>query len=671
MRSETNGMSAYPTLFSPIDIGSMRLKNRIIMAPMESHMGNADGSVSRESIAYYRERALGGVGMVVVEFTCVDGLDGFSGMAPQLRLDSPFYRPSHAKLASEIKLAGAKACVQLSHAGRQSHPDVIGRQTVAPSAAPLRNYPRATTPRALEEHEIQRIIASFARAAGLAVSAGYDAVMLHGAHGYLLSQFLSPLANRRDDAWGGDLERRMRFPLEVVRAVRAAIGDKPLLYRMSVSDFLDGGTTVEDSERVAPRLCDAGVDAIDISCGSLDRIDVIMEPMSVPEGVRLPMARRIRAATGKPVICAGVMRQPDKAEAAILAGDTDVVSLGRALLADPFWPAKAKAGRADDIRPCTSCNWCIMELGANRSVGCAENPRTGHETDPPIARFGAGRRAAVVGAGPGGVAAALLLDQAGFEVDLYEKRASIGGNLITSATPPGKDKLFWYHGFLERRLAASGVRVRLNTVADPATVMARDPAAIVIAAGARLAPLELGGPGGLLITPAYEVLLGDVHPPRGTAERPVVIFGGGETGAETADFLAEQGHRVLLVTRSGADRIARNAEPLYRQHVLARLKANPAIEILDHTRVTAAAADSLALVGPDGETRRQAASCLLLAHGLTPNDGLADALAGLGPVVVAIGDAHRVARIGEAVNDAYRAVQGLARSLTGAELIAC
>ena len=664
-------MTSYPTLFSPIDIGTIRLKNRIVMAPMESHMGNADGSVSRESIAYYRERALGGVGMVIVEFTCVDGLDGFSGMAPQLRLDTPFYRASHAKLASAIKLAGAKACVQLSHAGRQSHPDVVGRHPLTPSSVPLSRYPRATVPRALEEHEIERIIASYARAAGLAMSAGYDAVMLHGAHGYLLSQFLSPLANQRDDAWGGDLERRMRFPIAVIKAVRAAIGDRPLLYRMTVSDFLEGGTTVEDSERVAPRLCEAGVDAIDISCGSLDRIDVILEPMSIPEGVRLPMARRIREATGKPVICAGVMRHPDKAEAAILDGDTDVISLGRALLADPFWAAKAKAGRADDIRPCTSCNWCIMELGANRSVGCAENPRTGHETDLPIEPFGRGRRAAVVGAGPGGMAAALLLDQAGFEVDLYEKRASLGGNLITSATPPGKDKLFWYHDYLKRRLDRSRVRVHLGVEADAETVVAGRPDAVIIATGARLAPLDLEGPGGLPVAPAYAVLLGDVEPPRGTAERPIVIFGGGETGAETADFLAERGHRVKLVTRSPADRIARNAEPLYRQHVLARLRENPSIEIVENTRVTTVGAERLILLGPEGERHEQAASCLLLAHGLAPNDDLVDQLAGAVPAVVAIGDSHRVARIGEAVNDAYRAVQGLARSLAGAELIAC
>ena len=181
----------------------MQMRNRIAMAPMESHLGNADGSVSRETIAYYRERALGGVGLVVVEYTCIDGLDGFSSAVPQLRLDTPFYRSGHAKLAAAIQSAGARACVQLSHAGRQTREAVIGRQPVAPSAIGL-NRPGAAPPRALDIAEIERIIGRYANAAALAMQSGYDAVMLHGAHGYLLHQFLSPLVNQRDDEWGGD-----------------------------------------------------------------------------------------------------------------------------------------------------------------------------------------------------------------------------------------------------------------------------------------------------------------------------------------------------------------------------------------------------------------------------------------------------------------------------------
>jgi 2,4-dienoyl-CoA reductase-like NADH-dependent reductase (Old Yellow Enzyme family)/thioredoxin reductase len=660
----------YEHLFQPIEIGTMTLKNRIVMAPMESHLGNADGSVSAEMIAYYRERALGGVSMVTVEYTCVDGHDGFSSMAPQLRLDNDRYRSGHGNLAAAIKSAGARACVQLSHAGRQSRESVIGRTPVAPSPVPLKSFYLNSVPRELEPDEILRIVASYANAAKLAVAAGYDAVMLHGAHGYLLSQFLSPLVNHREDEWGGDFERRMAFPLAVIRAVRAAIGTRPLLYRMTVSDFLDGGLTVEDSEIVAPRLCEAGVDAIDISCGSLVRVDVIVEPMSVDEGWRLGMARRIRAATGKPVLCAGVMRWPDKADRAVADGDTDCVSLGRALLADPLWPTKARQGRVGEIRPCTSCNWCIMETGSNRSVSCAENPRCGKETEEPIDSFGEGRRAVVVGGGPGGMAVSLLLDQAGFSVTLHEKRGTLGGGLITSATPPGKEKLFWYHEFLLRRVAASRIDLRTGSLVDVETIRSAAPDVVVLATGARMAPLDLGGAGGLPVHPAYQALIGDIELPDSSPERPLVIYGGGETGTETAEHLAKQGHHVLLVSRSDARFLARNAEPLYRMHLLQRLRANPAITIADNSRVTAVEADHVVLQN-GGHPHRHRAAAVLLAHGLVPETSLAEALAASGIPVFRIGDAVRVARIGEAVRDAYRTVQDLRRTLIQPEALAC
>jgi 2,4-dienoyl-CoA reductase (NADPH2) len=660
---------AYPRLFDPIRIGNLQLKNRIVMAPMESHLGNADGSVSTEQIAYYRERALGGTGLIVVEFTCIDGSDGFSGMAPQLRLDNDRYRSGHGKLVAAIKSAGAKACVQISHAGRQTRESVIGRQPVAPSAVPL-SFDVNNVPRALEDEDIARIIAAYANAARLAVSADYDAVMLHGAHGYLLQQFLSPLVNKRDDDWGGDFERRLRFPIKVVDAVKAAIGDRTLLYRMSVSDFLDGGLTIEDAERIAPRLCEAGVDGIDISCGSLERVDVIVEPMSVDEGWRLPLARRIRAATGKPVICAGVMRWPDKAERAIVAGDTDCVSLGRALLADPMWPIKARRGDDQDIRPCTSCNWCIRETGANRGVSCAENPRCGHETDPAIDGYGQGKAAAVVGAGPGGLAAALMLEQAGFSVRLYEKRASLGGNLVTSATPPNKEKLFWYHEFLLRRIERSGVEIVTGVTVD-AERLKRDGAEVVVLAnGSKPAPLTFERTGDMVVAPAFEALLGDIQLPRSTPEKPIVIFGGGETGTETAEHLALQGHSVLLVSRSDARFLARNAESLYRMHLLARLRSNEAIRVMDRTSLDAVSHDHVVLTR-EGESRLQPAAAVLLAHGLVPSRELADSLAGLDIPVISIGDAVQVARIGEAVRDAYQMVQDLRRLMTQPEAVAC
>lgn len=661
---------SYPHLFSPFLIGNMQLKNRIAMAPMESHLGNADGSVSTDSIAYYRERAKGGAGLIIVEFTCVDGYDGFSSMVPQLRLDAPQYRSGHARLASAIQSGGAKACVQLSHAGRQTRESVIGKQPVSSSAVPLNSPYLNAVPRALEDAEIRRIIQSYGNAASLAMQAGYDAVMLHGAHGYLLQQFLSPLVNKREDDWGGDFDRRLKFPLEVIKAVKAAIGPKPLLYRMSVSDFLDGGLTIEDSEKIAPQLCAAGVDAIDISCGSLDRVDVIVEPMSVAEGWRLPMAQRIRKATGKPVICAGVIRKPDMAEAAVAAGETDMISLGRALLADPLWPNKARAGRADDIRPCTSCNWCIMETGSNRGVSCAENPRCGHETDAPAGDWGTDFQAVVVGAGPGGIAAALMLDQVGFDVTLLEKRKIAGGNLITSATPPNKEKLFWYHEFLLRRLERSTVTVKLGVEADRELVLAERPNLVILANGSRLAPLNVGPRGNMLTRPAFEALLGDVSLPASTKDKPVVIFGGGETGTETAEHLAKQGHEVLLISRSDKQFLARNAEPLYRMHLLKRLAENDAIRVMDQTQILAIN-DTHIVIENLGTRVEQPASSVLLAHGLSPDSSLAEALGDTLVPVISIGDAVRVARIGEAVHDAYRCVRDAKIVLSQPDEVAC
>lgn len=640
------------------------------MAPMETHLGNPDGSINPDVIAYYRERARGGAGLIMTEFTCVDGTDGFSSNVPQLRLDNDRYKAGHARLVSAIKAGGAKAVIQLSHAGRQTKESVIGRTPVSASAIPLNSVYMNGTPRALEDHEIRRIIASYANAARLAMLAGYDGVMLHGAHGYLLQQFLSPLMNHRDDEWGGDFERRLRFPLEVIKAVKAQIGDKPLLYRMSVIDGVDGGISIEDSEIIAPLLCEAGVDAIDISWGFLESAHLILEPMSVEEGDRLPYARRIRAATGKPVICAGVMRWPDKCEQAIIDGDTDIVSLGRALLADPMWPIKAQRGNIDDIRPCTSCNWCIRELAQSRSVGCAENPRCGKETEPEIERFASGLRAMVVGSGPGGMAAALLLDQAGFDVSLYEKRHRLGGNLITSAVPPGKDKLFWYHKFLVNRVEKSKIKVHTGTTVTADTVSAEMPDTIILAGGSRPAPLTLAAWGNLPTAPAYEVLIEETAVPPSTTERPILIYGGGETGTETAEFLAKAGHHILLVTRSDRKFLARNAEALYRGALLHRLHENPAIRIMDHTALHAI--DGAHVVLAQGETMlEQPAAAVLLAHGLVPDTELADSLAGIDIPMIRVGDALHVARIGEAVRDAYRAVQDLQRFVQQPESIAC
>jgi 2,4-dienoyl-CoA reductase-like NADH-dependent reductase (Old Yellow Enzyme family)/thioredoxin reductase len=654
--TEAAATDAYPRLFSPWSLAGLRLDNRIVMAAMETNLAAADGSVTPEQLAYYRERARGGTGMVIVEFTCVDRTEGL-GASPQLSLDSPHLIAGHARLADTIRAAGARACLQLHHAGRQTGRRILGgRQPVAPSAvsSPMFRSP----PRALEGDEIERLVEAFGRAAGLAVAAGYEAIELHGAHGYLLGQFLSPFTNRRDDAWGGDAERRLAFPTAVIAAVKARVGAAvPVIYRLSAAEFVDGGLTIEDTERLAPALAAAGADALHVSTGVAERLDTNVDPISTAEGWRLPLARRIRATAGVPVIGVGVIRRPEMAEAALARGDADAIALGRALLADPDWPAKVRAGRADAIRPCTSCNWCIDRLGRTLPVGCAENPRVGRELDPPLPRTGAGRPALVVGAGPGGMAAALLLDQVGFATRLVERRSRLGGGLIASAVPPGKDKLFWYLEHLERRLAASGVRVETGVELDDAALEAAAPAFLVLATGARTRGVALDAAPDAAVVQAYDLLMGDLGETALPQTGPVLVYGGGETGCETAELLAERGHDVVLVTRSPARKMARAAEFVYRRRLIDAIAANPRIQVREKTHLTAVRDGTAQLAAADGTVETVPAALVVLAQGRDAGSELDAAARRLGLAHVTIGDAREIRRIGEAVNEAYLAVR--------------
>lgn len=303
-------------------------------------------------------------------------------------------------------------------------------------------------------------------------------------------------------------------------------------------------------------------------------------------------------------------------------------------------------------------------------MGCAENPRCGNELDPPLVGFGAGCKAVVIGGGPGGMAAALLLDQAGYGVELIERRPKLGGGLTTSATPPSKDKLFWYQDYLLRKLAGSGIVVTTGQSASVDDVVARTPDVVIVATGAKPAPLEGFAPNGMRVEGATNVLLGEIVLGDPDPERPIVIYGGGETGVETAEFLSQFGHRSILVTRSRADVLARTAEKMYRISMLRRVHANPSITIAVQTRIIGADAGSVILAGPDGEVR-QPARMLLLAHGFVPDAELADALGAAGLRIFRIGDANRVARIGEAVRQAYQAVMVLRSAPGGAGDLAC
>jgi 2,4-dienoyl-CoA reductase (NADPH2) len=645
----------YPNLFSPIQLADLTIPNRICMPAMSTSLAGDGGTVSDELIAYYRERAAGGCGLVTVEYACVESKFG-RAHAHQICLDHPSLVEGHRRLAEAIRAEGSVANIQIHHAGRQSTFEELGYQTVAPSAV-CSSVDTSQMCRALESSEIEDLIERFARSARWALDAGYQSIELHGAHGYLLHQFLSPRSNFRDDKWGGDFERRLTFPRAVCEAVKREIGSSvPLLYRISAAEFVPNGLTIDDMCAIAPHLAEAGVDCFSVSSGIRAALEYTVDPMSMEEGWRIPFARKLRDATGVPIISTGPFRHPEVAEQAIAEGNVDMVALGRAMLADPEWANKARDGRQALIRHCTSCNYCVQ----GGKVRCAENYRAGRELDAPIGKFGGGASAVVAGSGPGGIVSALLLDDAGFDVTLIEAREHLGGGLIQSGLPPHKDKIFWYLGYLKAELENRSIKVLTGTPAEIDTVMATNPAVVIVATGAKTQPVKgLENDGGE-IGQAYE-LLADPAENGNWQGRHIVVYGGGETGCETAEYLAARGASVTLVSRSGADQLARSAEMLYRRQLLPRLQHNIRIATTPGTKIESIDAKGAELRMADGTKRVVAADDVFVAQGRAEGSDLMDALRAAGVRSVAVGDTVRIGRIGDAVADAYRVVRELER----------
>lgn len=658
----------YPHLFSPMTLDGVVLKNRVVMAPMSTEYGGTDGSVTPRNIAFYRERALGGFGLIIVEFTCVDPLTGRTE-AHQLSLDSHRNIDGHKRLVEAVHNAGSKVFVQLQHGGRFADRKYVPMPK-GPSRVVSRKDPNQIVSDEFTSDEIGKLVEAFARTARLSIEAGYDGIEVHAAHGYLVSQFISPLGNQRDDKWGGDAERRMAFPCAIARAIRAEIGSRPLVFRISADEFLPGGITIEDSAENARMLVKAGVSVIHASTGrGPDSFERVMEPMSTPEGWRIPYARRLREATRVPVITVGQIRTPDIAENAIANGDADLVALGRPSLADAYWPNKVAAGRYEDVRPCTSCNWCIS--GAMRPMSCAENPRTGFELDPPIPNnIGAGKRAAVIGAGPGGIAAALMLEQAGFETHLYEARQSIGGGLIASGAPPGKDKFFWYLDFLDRRLQGSKVALHLGQNVAATDVIATRPDTVIIAAGSQNRPMAIEGIDSSTVLDSFEVLMGNIEHGLQTGQQ-VAIYGGGETGCEAAEFFADKGIAVTLITRSSLKELARGAEMVYRKMLVSRLMQNKSITIIANTHITRIAEGEIEVRGADATISPLKADRVVIAQGRDPRDDMVSSIMAAGIECHVIGDSHQIGRVGHAVHGAYRAMLAMTAQSQTAREIAC
>lgn len=519
-------------LFQPITINTLEVKNRIFMPAMHLNMAR-NFAVTDRLVEFYAERARGGAGLITVGYATVDELSGNPGNIGAHRDD---FIPGLARLAAAIRENGAAASVQLNHAGRYNHSMLLGgKQPVAPS--PVASRLTRETPRELTVEEIGAVVKRFAQAARRVREAGFDAVEILAGTGYLISEFLSPLTNRRTDDYGGSFENRMRFGLEVVGAVRGAVGrDFPLLVRLNGNEFMKGGSTREELQEFAVRLTEGGADALCVNVG-WHEAQVPQIVAEVPRGVFAYLARGIRERVGVPVIASHRINDPAVAREMLADGICDMVAMGRALIADPWLPEKAREGREWEIVHCVACGQgCFDNLFKMKAVECLCNPRAGYERERVLGKADKPLNVMVVGGGAAGMSAALAAAERGHRVTLYERGNRLGGQLHLAGAPPGREEFVELAHDLARQLPLHGVKVVLDTEVDGTLLDATRPDAVVLATGGASIVPSIPGVKLPHVVQAWDVLAGKVR-----AGRRVVVIGGGAVGVETALFLAEKG----------------------------------------------------------------------------------------------------------------------------------
>ncbi|HEY7300411.1 MAG TPA: NAD(P)-binding protein [Xanthobacteraceae bacterium] len=424
-------------LLTPARIGAVEIANRIVMAPMTTRTADEDGAVTEDTIAYYEARARGGVGLITVEMAAPE--KGGRHRRRELGIHDDRFVPGLTRLVAAIHASGAKASIQLGHAGGHTRADICGETPIAPSAIPHPVYEttlETIVPEAMSRACIDQTLQAFAAAAVRARRAGFDGVEIHAAHGYLISQFHAPFENTRTDAYGGTLENRARFGLEVLRAVKAAVAGMPVIYRLSVEDFFPGGLPFAEGKQIAIWAAEAGADALHISAGhyrSRPSAAVMIPPMTTPEATFLDFAAEVKQSVRVPVIAVGRLGDPSVATEAVASGKADFVALGRSLIADPQWVEKFRRG--EPVRRCLACNTCVDEMRGGGRIGCVVNGAAGRERAFPKGPAPKGERIAVIGAGPAGLTYASLVASRN-QTTVFEKHRCAGGALRLAGSAP-------------------------------------------------------------------------------------------------------------------------------------------------------------------------------------------------------------------------------------------
>ncbi|MBI4661589.1 MAG: FAD-dependent oxidoreductase [Verrucomicrobia bacterium] len=633
-------------LFSPLKIGGLELANRIVMAPMGVSVAPPTGEITDKTFHYFLERARGGAGLIMLPS---GGWARTDVAHPSVPIDRvPAYEAGraegHRRLAAELHEAGAKVGIQLQHRGRQATTHLFGYQPVAPSAVPW--SPRAEVPAALSIPEIRNLVARYGRAAARAREIGFDLVEIHAAHGYLVSNFLSPESNQRDDEYGGGIEGRAKFLLEILTRIRSEVGlDFPISVRINGSDFTSTGLTIEDSIKISTLLERHGVDLISVSAGINGSYPLTIPPYYIEAPCFAELSKKIKNAINIPVVAAGRIHELDLAQRLLDENWADLIAIGRALLADPELPNKWKEGAEPRVRRCLSCNYCI-DAYWDGGGGCVVNPAMTREKE---FRAKPARRAKVIwviGAGPAGMEAAWRASRRGHDVSLFEARGEPGGQWVLAAKPPGKEH---FRSFLEyqwKEVQASGVKTHLGKKVEDREILEANPDAVILATGAEPVTPSIPGLEEAEQIGAWDVLNGVM--PEGES---YLVIGGGAVGLEVAHFLASRGKRVTLVEMQ--ERLGSEMGDTLRWTLLRRLEKD-GVKAYRSVQVTRADEDHVYVLAGGVEEKWQKFDVYVMATGLRSSQELERALSHFKGELHVIGDAKSPRRGADAVLEGAR-----------------
>ena len=638
----------YPKLFTPGKIGSLRIKNRAVMPPMQVLYGENDGHPGPRTIAYYEERAKGGVGLIIIEATAVDDINN-TLWDHQLSLTANRYRTDWMLLTEAIHAHDCRVFIQLHHYGAKSAPTPSGAPW-APSDIPALPGGKPGHPMTVEEIKIEQ--QRFIDAAVRAKQSGFDGVELAGTHGYLLHQFLSPYYNNRTDAYGGSAENRCRFYTEMIEGIHAACGkDFPVSVRFPGDEFtpeIPGTLTLADGVEIAKILESAGADCLNVSNGNNFNANANCEPYSYISGWKKHVAKAVHDAVSIPVLATNTIKSPEFAEQMLEEEVSDFVCLGRALIADPMFMKKAAAGDSLGIRKCLGCMFCREQLYAQMPIRCALNPRTGFEfaESSRLPQDEKGRSVAVIGAGPAGMEAAIVLRARGFAVTLYEKDGQLAGSMNLADKAFHKEKIRYAAETMAEELRRLGVLVISGHAPTVEEIKAIHPAGVVVACGAR--PIIPDVPGVDLpnVVTSHDVISG-----RKAVSGRVAVIGAGMTGLECAESLCMAGHEVSIVEM--LPNVGAGMFSVIVADMMSRINSYHPAVYTGH-QLKAIREDGLTAVNlSTGEEVFLPADTVVLSLGVRPDTETAEVFRAAFDQVIVVGDNEKSGRIPHAIRDGY------------------